>query len=574
MIPRRAFSYTRFSTAEQLKGDSLRRQTSLAQAYCERNGLLLDTSLVLQDLGVSAFRGANAKRGALAGFFNAIEDGQVLPGDVLIVENLDRLSRENPLTAVDLLRSIVDRGVSVVTLAPEMVLSKETINSLAVLLPVVVQASLANSESVKKSERIGEAWADKRSRLQSEKFTAKGPFWLKLRPNRTGFDPIPEQVKVVRRIFEDCRDGHGIIGIVKRLNDDGIPTPRRKGIWATATVSSILKSRAVLGELTPRSRGKVVGPPIQNYYPAILTEEEFDAANAAMQSRKNTNRGRIGKGIANLFTGKLRDARDRSSIYVVIKPKFKPEDRQRIQSEAARRRKTDGPYKSIPMRFIEGAFAAILDAIDHWAEKPSTRAEIEATEQKLKALAEKVRTVQGQIAEDEDGTLLLPVLQKLGKQQKELTQRLASLKEEEAGQRKADLDVAHDLAGRLYEGEEVRRRLKAKIGLLVEEMWIVVFDTVPKQRVAELQVFFKNGTQASAYFGPRGRYAVRDACFTSVGPIPAKWDLRKYKGWYDGTEEQNMKAAERRMDQGFGGKSLLHTSSPMEIEGEAADVHP
>ena len=97
-------------------------------------------------------------------------------------------------------------------------------------------------------------------------------------------------------------------------------------------------------------------------------------------------------------------------------------------------------------------------------------------------------------------------------------------------------------------------------------MWIVVFDSVPRQRVAELQVHFKNGTQASAYFGPRGRHAVRDACFTSVGPIPRKWDLRQYAGWYDGTEGENMRAGERRMARGFvDDKVLLHTSSPMEL---------
>ena len=37
----RAYSYLRFSTAAQLEGDSLRRQTEAARKYAERHGLEL-----------------------------------------------------------------------------------------------------------------------------------------------------------------------------------------------------------------------------------------------------------------------------------------------------------------------------------------------------------------------------------------------------------------------------------------------------------------------------------------------------------------------------------------------------
>src|SRR5947208_9638 len=62
--PRRAYSYVRFSTPQQAQGGSLNRQASLTQAYCARKKLTLDDTLTLQDLGVSAFRGANIRDGA------------------------------------------------------------------------------------------------------------------------------------------------------------------------------------------------------------------------------------------------------------------------------------------------------------------------------------------------------------------------------------------------------------------------------------------------------------------------------------------------------------------------------
>ncbi len=53
----KAYSYLRFSTPEQMQGDSFRRQTQLAQSYAERHGLVLDEQLAFEDLGMSAYKG-------------------------------------------------------------------------------------------------------------------------------------------------------------------------------------------------------------------------------------------------------------------------------------------------------------------------------------------------------------------------------------------------------------------------------------------------------------------------------------------------------------------------------------
>src|SRR4051794_32979546 len=61
----RAFSYIRFSSKRQAKGESFRRQMEFALEVCAENGWTLDETLTMHDLGVSAYRGANAKVGAL-----------------------------------------------------------------------------------------------------------------------------------------------------------------------------------------------------------------------------------------------------------------------------------------------------------------------------------------------------------------------------------------------------------------------------------------------------------------------------------------------------------------------------
>ena len=91
-MPAKAYSYLRFSTPEQMKGDSQRRQLEAAQSYAREKGLELDEQLTFHDLGVSGFRGANATTGKLKAFRRAIEDELVEAGSYLLVEDFDRLS--------------------------------------------------------------------------------------------------------------------------------------------------------------------------------------------------------------------------------------------------------------------------------------------------------------------------------------------------------------------------------------------------------------------------------------------------------------------------------------------------
>src|SRR5262245_3008634 len=122
----KAYSYLRFSTPEQLQGDSYRRQTQLAANYASQNGLTLDTELTFEDLGVSAFRGRNAKTGALNAFLRAVEDEVVPYGSFLLVESLDRISRDAVVDAQALFLNIIRSGIVLVTLIDGRQFSRES----------------------------------------------------------------------------------------------------------------------------------------------------------------------------------------------------------------------------------------------------------------------------------------------------------------------------------------------------------------------------------------------------------------------------------------------------------------
>src|SRR5689334_8961723 len=118
---RTAFSYIRFSSIEQRKGDSLDRQLERSLAWCQRNNCTLDDSLRFRDLGVSAFKSKNMEEGRLGAFLQEVREGRVPRGSVLIVENLDRLSRDHVRAALNLFLSILEAGITIVTTSPEQV---------------------------------------------------------------------------------------------------------------------------------------------------------------------------------------------------------------------------------------------------------------------------------------------------------------------------------------------------------------------------------------------------------------------------------------------------------------------
>jgi DNA invertase Pin-like site-specific DNA recombinase len=309
----KAYSYIRFSTPEQQKGDSSRRQTELSQKYAEAHGLTLDENLTYRDLGVSAFDKSNIRNGELGAFLRAIDSGAVEPGSYLLVESLDRLSRAKVTDALEVFMSIINRGIRLVTLADGREYSKEKINEqFTELIISIVVMSRAHEESLTKSRRLKEAWKAKRGRIGDTKLTEMAPGWLKLNEDRTAYSLIPDHVELVQRMFEWSKDGIGSETIARRLNQQSLPTwgTRSADQWHASYIKKILDNRAVLGEFQPHTlvNGKRIpeGDPAPDYFPRIVSDEEFVLAKTARQSRRTNSTGRKGQTFSNLFSGFLR----------------------------------------------------------------------------------------------------------------------------------------------------------------------------------------------------------------------------------------------------------------------------
>ena len=276
----RAYSYKRFSTLEQRHGDSLRRQTSMATEYCQRHGLTLDTELQMTDAGVSGFKGKNLEgTAALGAFLQAVKDGDVPKGSVLLVEALDRITRKSANGAAAIVQDIVDAGVDVVTLNDGKRYTEASMNDGMDYLFLVVQAMRAHDESKNKARRVGEAWKAKRAAAaDGKRLTRNVPGWVSIKGDK--LDLIPSRAKIVRRIFEEYVAGKGTAGIAHGLNADKVPTWGKSKTsrpvvgWYKTYVQKILFGKAAVGTLAHRD-GEVKG-----YYPPAVSESVWSRAQA------------------------------------------------------------------------------------------------------------------------------------------------------------------------------------------------------------------------------------------------------------------------------------------------------
>jgi DNA invertase Pin-like site-specific DNA recombinase len=359
----KAFSYLRFSTPEQERGDSFRRQTTLAEQYAARHGLDLDDSS-FQDLGVSAFRGANVETGRLGDFLDLVRTGVVSKGSYLLVESLDRLSRNKPRKAVRLLERICEEGITLVTLSDGKVYDETILDEdpMAFMWAFMV-AMRANEESAMKSRRGKAAWENKRANAAEKPLTRRAPAWLKLTDATGKFEIIEQRTAVVRRIFDMAARGIGPHSIAQTLNRENVPRFGRSKVWHRSYVVKTLANPAAIGTMIPhemtyesgKKRRKPVGS-VEGYFPAVVDAETFHRVNGLA---RNPARGKhAANGVVNVLGGIAKCSDCGGSVILVSKGN---RSRYLVCSNA----KTGGgcKYRAVRYDAVERSLIALAAAI-------------------------------------------------------------------------------------------------------------------------------------------------------------------------------------------------------------------
>ncbi|MFN3668138.1 MAG: recombinase family protein [Brevundimonas sp.] len=422
----RAVIYIRYSTPIQEKGASRDRQLELCQQFCEQRGWPVDE--VIEDLGRSAWTGAHLAIGGLGRFADQVRDGSIGPDVVLVVEKLDRLSRQETRTTLRWMEDLCAAGLTIATVDGGKIYDDAGLRAdLMNVFEILMRAKLAYDESQQKSERITDRFGRniERARMTGQIITAKAPGWLVAKADRSGFDVIDDRAQMVRDVYQMAADGKGARWIAKELNEKGIPAWghwRKEGstpTWEIGSVKMILSQPSVEGDYMPghsntSAKRTKFDQRVVGYYPRIVDADLVARARAQVEARRTGPRtgGGHTRGVANLFasvvvceacgnrmhlrsSGRIRywqcnyAARSRGCTQ---KEMFRYEPFERAALDEILHLALDDRYFAQPdstasaaaaLAGLEKAIADQKEQVDHWVESLGRIGSSEALEAKL-----------------------------------------------------------------------------------------------------------------------------------------------------------------------------------------------
>lgn len=476
-MPSKAYSYIRFSSPEQAKGDSYRRQRALAESYCQTNGLELAAAkeYTFLDKGKSAFSGRHLDdEGQLRRFLDLVENGTIERGSYLLVESLDRLSREAVITALGAFLALLNKGIRIVTLSDNQTYTDES-SDMQIIISIM-HMSRAHSESSIKGQRVSAAWEHKKSlaRLERKPLGKACPYWLELKDDQ--YQPIPERVGTVRLIFELAIQGYGQGVIPRLLNERGIPVfgsrnRNHSGAWGTSSVSKLLGNRALLGEYQPTHivGGKRVndGEPVAGFFPVVIEEPVFYQAQAVRAERRIHKTGKQSERF-NVFQGIMKCRTCGDAMHLVNKGR-PPKGATYLQCHSARKGVCKNGYLRVER--AEHVLREVLAKVDSLslvqASEGQTMKELAAVDGKMQTVNERLATAVVLMTEAPSSALAV-LLQNLEGEQAALREEQQRLKELLAINQvvsKKDFFAQLDLVS--FEGRHAANRLLKRLGVLV-----------------------------------------------------------------------------------------------------------
>lgn len=516
-----AYSYLRFSSSAQADGDSIRRQTALRDAWLKRHPeVQLDTTLKLEDKGVSGFRGTHHKdkRHALAQFLDLVERGRVPVGSYLIVENLDRLTREEPEESIPLVMNLIRMGIRIVQLAPAEVVYESGMD-FGRLMVMLWELARGHGESKRKSTLCGPVWAEKKVQARNNRVPhgKNVPAWVELVDGK--YREKPGAARAVRLIFKWSIEGLGSLGITTRLNREAVPTVGRAKKWNRSYVAKILDNRAVLGEYQPMlgHHGRVPdGDPIPDYFPRIISDADWHRAHQAGQVR-NKRSGRPGKKGTGTYVlqGLLRCALDECPLHVITR-----KGKKYIISANAVGGHEGSHWRPFPLEpFVSTILSQLRELEASQLFSDPGAAKVTELEGRLGEVERRLRIAVERFDADPESPTWADRVSQYDKEKRQLVAELTEAKREAANPLSATWSEAVALMA-----QDEPDRLRAALLATIEGVYCVI---VPRgrDRLCSCQVHFKGG-------GDRDYLIMwRPAVTGAAGNLPAKLHVQSLREW-------------------------------------------
>ncbi|MDC2891496.1 recombinase family protein [Psychrosphaera algicola] len=203
----------RFSSQRQATGASFDRQMEAIHEWKDDHQEVEISGHSFEDLGLSGFKGEYLDN-AFGRLLLAIKRRKIVSGDYILFEVVDRLGRLKKMDMVDILKQIVDAGVTIVTLDDRNEYNLEKLNNdQGLLASLVGKFEQAYNYSKVLSERIKHSWKRRKKIAKEGGFVKmRTPFWLDKE-----YKVIPEYASIIESIFEWYLLGDGQRLIHRRL---------------------------------------------------------------------------------------------------------------------------------------------------------------------------------------------------------------------------------------------------------------------------------------------------------------------------------------------------------------------
>lgn len=275
----KAISYIRFSSGKQATGTSHQRQQEAVTRWLLEHADYVPSDLSFADLGKSGYHGDHIKEGGgWAKLLIAVEQGAIQPGDVVLVEAIDRTGR---LPALDMLNEVIapilKAGVSIITLDDNTTYTIDSVGGTQIFL-LIAKIQAAHGYSKQLSERVTASYAIRREKAKNgEKIKRFAVAWL-----TTDGELNKPLVPYVQQAFDLYISGVGKNTIANRLRESGLP---ELALMSAPTIDAWLKNRAVIGYWND----------IPDVYPPVVSREVFLQAQKRLKEMKTKPRSRTSK---------------------------------------------------------------------------------------------------------------------------------------------------------------------------------------------------------------------------------------------------------------------------------------
>jgi hypothetical protein len=263
------------------------------------------------------------------------------------------------------------------------------------------------------------------------------------------------------------------------------------------------------------------GEPIPNYFPAVVTEDAWRQAQAAIAGRKRAS-GRPGENETNLFTGIAYHAVRREKLCV----------RSQVPDANGRRYVYLAPRAAVAQlrcragegcrydQLEDGVLDAVRelrpeDVLPPQADHDGREKRIAELTGRAVSLDHRASVIQSQIEDPVQDAAVIPAL--VASLRRVAADKVASLQELERlklesqtgrGEALAELktlvDLLKEARGKPEEGE-LRRQTKAALRHVVEEVWILPQVVTTQKIILHVQIYLRSGRRKPLMILPRPR---------------------------------------------------------------------